>query len=124
MLLLARHDADNKIRRTRKEIYDTNQAVASLMLNTFSHLRKHPNQTVPVIPTFGNNDIYPHNILHGGSEGRRVFEKFWDIWHPFIPENQRHIFVNGGYFANHVVPGHLKVISQHHVFLQFQRSSK
>jgi hypothetical protein len=111
MLLLARHDADNKIRRTRKEIYDTNQAVASLMLNTFSHLRKHPNQTVPVIPTFGNNDIYPHNILHGGSEGRRVFEKFWDIWHPFIPENQRHIFVNGGYFANHVVPGHLKVIS-------------
>ncbi|KAJ2963579.1 hypothetical protein NQZ79_g1423 [Umbelopsis isabellina] len=107
----ARHDSDNKIRRTRKDIYETNQIVADIMLDTFSHLRKNPNQSVPVIPTFGNNDIYPHNILYGGSEGRKVFEKFLDIWRPFIPEDQRQTFAYGGYFANHVVPGHLKVIS-------------
>ncbi|KAG2175711.1 hypothetical protein INT43_001358 [Umbelopsis isabellina] len=112
----ARHDSDNQIRRTRKEVYETNQLVANIMFDSFSHLRKYPNQSVPVIPTFGNNDIYPHNILYGGSEGRKVFKKFLDIWRPFIPEDQRHTFAYGGYFANHVVPGHLKVISLNTIY--------
>lgn len=86
------------------------------MFDTFSYLRKHSNQSVPVIPTFGNNDIYPHNILYGGSEGRKVFEKFCDIWRPFIPEDQQHIFALGGYFANDVVPGYLKVISLNTIY--------
>jgi Calcineurin-like phosphoesterase len=81
------------------------------MYNTFSQSPPSSKISIPIIPTFGNNDIYPHNILYGGAKGKRVFEKFLDIWKPFIPKDQYETFLTGGYFAVDVVPNHLKVIS-------------
>jgi hypothetical protein len=81
------------------------------MHNTFSASPPSSKKSIPIIPTFGNNDIYPHNILYGGAKGKRVFEKFLDIWKPFIPRDQYEAFLTGGYFAVDVVPNHLRVIS-------------
>ncbi|KAI8575382.1 hypothetical protein K450DRAFT_215845 [Umbelopsis ramanniana AG] len=107
----ARHDSDNSLRRTKEEIYDVNKNMSLLMYNTFSQSPLSSKKSIPIIPTFGNNDIYPHNILYGGNKGKRVFEKFLDIWKPFIPKDQYETFLTGGYFAVDVVPNHLKVIS-------------
>lgn len=110
MSITRRHDNDNSLRRTRQEIYDVNQNIASLMYNTFSHMAQ-ANKAIPIIPTFGNNDVYPHNILYGGSKGRKVFKKFLTIWEPFIPSDQHETFLKGGYFSVNVIPDRLKVVS-------------
>lgn len=81
------------------------------MYNTFSYQTKDSSKSIPIIPTFGNNDIYPHNILYDGPKGRKVFEKFLEIWEPFIPVDQHKTFLRGGYFVVDVVPDHLQVIS-------------
>ncbi|KAH8553400.1 Metallo-dependent phosphatase-like protein [Umbelopsis sp. PMI_123] len=73
--------------------------------------------SIPIIPTFGNNDIYPHNILYGGAKGKKVFERFLDIWAPFIPKDQHETFLEGGYFAVDVIPKHLRVISLNSMYL-------
>ena len=65
--------------------------------------------TIPIIPTFGNNDILPHNIFTGGSN--RWTKKFLNIWRQFIPEEQRHSFERGGWFSVEVIPNHLAVFS-------------
>ncbi|KAJ9481713.1 hypothetical protein VN97_g11752 [Penicillium thymicola] len=64
---------------------------------------------IPVIPTFGNNDIMPHNIFNEGPN--KWTKRFAEIWNQFIPEDQRHTFVEGGWFTTEVVPGRLAVIS-------------
>lgn len=65
--------------------------------------------SVPVIPTFGNNDILPHNIFRTGPNAWT--KTFNEIWADFIPEDQRHSFVQGGWFTSEVIPGKLAVIS-------------
>jgi endopolyphosphatase len=65
--------------------------------------------TVPIIPTFGNNDILPHNIMTvGPNEYTRQYLK---IWKKFIPEAQRHGFERGGWFFVEAIPGRLAVFS-------------
>ena len=64
---------------------------------------------IPIIPTFGNNDIMPHNILLAGPNKWTV--KFLDIWRGFIPEAQRHQFQQGGWFFVEVIPNKLAVVS-------------
>ncbi|KAJ5494229.1 hypothetical protein N7463_010316 [Penicillium fimorum] len=68
-----------------------------------------PKMSIPVIPTFGNNDIMPHNIFNEGPN--KWTKRFAEIWGQFIPEDQRHTFVEGGWFTAEVVPGRLAVIS-------------
>ncbi|KIM90810.1 hypothetical protein PILCRDRAFT_811292 [Piloderma croceum F 1598] len=53
----ARHDEDRKIPRTTDEIYDLNRAVAKKMEKIFL------NKGIPVIPSIGNNDVWPHVIF-------------------------------------------------------------
>jgi endopolyphosphatase len=64
---------------------------------------------IPVVPTFGNNDIMPHNIFLSGPN--RWTKKYLDVWRDLIPEAQRHQFSQGGWFSVEVIPGKLAVIS-------------
>ena len=54
----ARHDIDRNLPRTPSEIMSLNQMMASRMRETFG--------SVPVVPSLGNNDIYPHNVMGAG----------------------------------------------------------
>lgn len=64
---------------------------------------------IPVVPTFGNNDILPHNIFDIGPN--RWTKQYLSIWRHFIPEEQRHQFDQGGWFSVEVIPNHLTVFS-------------
>lgn len=110
-----RHDNDERIPRTDDEIVEVNHFMSQKWLELFG-TRKNPTGpgsiprvSVPVIPTFGNNDITPHNIFRAGPN--RWTKKFAEVWHHFIPEDQRHSFVEGGWFLSEVIPGKLVVIS-------------
>lgn len=64
---------------------------------------------IPIIPTFGNNDILPHNIFTDGPN--RWTKKYLDIWRQFIPEEQRHAFQSGGWFYVEAIRNELAVFS-------------
>ncbi|GAB0134368.1 hypothetical protein EsDP_00002745 [Epichloe bromicola] len=103
----ARHDSDEDHPRTDEMVLDSNRAVANKMIKTFSS----PNGKldVPIIPSFGNNDFLPHNIMYPGPN--HWFRAYADIWSRFIPEEQRHSFQFGGWFHVDVIPGKLAVFS-------------
>lgn len=64
---------------------------------------------IPIVPTWGNNDILPHNIL---ATGPNTWTKaYLNIWRKFIPEEQRHGFATGGWFFVEVIPNKLAVLS-------------
>lgn len=65
--------------------------------------------TIPIIPTWGNNDIMPHNIMEPGPTWWT--KKFSHVWHNLIPEEQRHGFERGGWFFVEVIPHKLAVFS-------------
>lgn len=75
---------------------------------------------VPIIPTFGNNDILPHNILLPGPN--KWLQSYTQIWGRFIPEAQRHSFQHGGWFWTEVIPGKLAVFSLNTLYF-FDRNS-
>ena len=64
---------------------------------------------VPIIPTFGNNDILPHNIFRSGPN--KWTRGYAQIWKQFIPEAQKHQFEQGGWFYVEVIPNKLAVFS-------------
>jgi endopolyphosphatase len=106
----ARHDSDESIPRTEKEVLDTNRRVMEKVVEVFGN-EKDPNKAlkIPVIPTFGNNDILPHNILLSGPN--KWLKKYSDIWRRIIPEEQRHGFERGGWFYVEAIPNKLAVFS-------------
>ncbi|CAG8231227.1 unnamed protein product [Penicillium nalgiovense] len=111
----ARHDNDEKLPRTADEIMELNTLLSQEWIKIFGEegvsetSNAVPRMSIPVIPTFGNNDIMPHNIFKEGPN--KWTKRFAEIWNPFIPEDQRHTFVEGGWFTAEVVPGRLAVIS-------------
>jgi endopolyphosphatase len=110
----ARHDNDEKLPRTADEIMDLNAFMSQKWISIFGEdvlqtSNVVPRMSIPVIPTFGNNDIMPHNIFNEGPN--KWTKRFAEIWGDFIPEDQRHTFVEGGWFTTEVVPGRLAVIS-------------
>ena len=64
---------------------------------------------VPIIPTFGNNDILPHNIFEPGPN--KWTQRYSSVWKKFIPEEQRHSFERGGWFFVEVIRNRLAVFS-------------
>ncbi|XP_044715000.1 endopolyphosphatase [Hirsutella rhossiliensis] len=115
----ARHDSDEKHPRTAKTVLDSNRAVARKVVDTFASPRD-GKLSVPVIPTFGNNDFLPHNIMNPGPN--RWFRAYGDIWKRFIPEDQRHSFQYGGWFYVEVIPNKLAVFSLNTMFF-FERNA-
>ncbi|KAM0159541.1 hypothetical protein ACHAQE_004991 [Botrytis cinerea] len=102
----ARHDSDEKIPRVQDEVLDTNRKIADKFLETFGDGH---DLSIPVISTFGNNDILPHNILLSGPN--KWLKTYTDIWDKFIPEEQRHGFQRGGWYYVEVIPKKLAVFS-------------
>lgn len=62
-----RHDIDRDIPRTPKEIFSSNRMMAQKMIDVFG-------KNFPIVPTLGNNDIWPHNIIQPGPN--RITEEF------------------------------------------------
>ncbi|KIM53791.1 hypothetical protein SCLCIDRAFT_409629 [Scleroderma citrinum Foug A] len=95
--------SDDDIPRPLHEIYDLNSAVARKMEQVFS------SKGIPVIPTIGNNDIWPHNTLASGPND--ITRTYSSIWQHFIPAGSHASFLRGGYFSVEVIPDALAVIS-------------
>lgn len=114
----ARHDNDESYPRNSEQVLGANRVVASKMYETFS--ADAGGLELPVVPTFGNNDFLPHNIMVPGPN--RWFIDYADIWGPFIPEEQRHQFEYGGWFYTEVVPNKLVVFSLNTMFF-FDRNA-
>ncbi|SLM37573.1 calcineurin-like phosphoesterase [Lasallia pustulata] len=111
----ARHDNDEEIPRSEAQVVQLNELLVHKFVEVFG---KQDNindtdptndLTIPIIPTFGNNDILPHNILASGPN--EWTKKFSSIWRKFIPEEQRHGFERGGGFYVEVIPNQLAVFS-------------
>jgi endopolyphosphatase len=105
----ARHDSDEKIPRTADEVLSTNRWIAEKFQEVFRHDDSNKGLAVPIVSTFGNNDILPHNILLSGPN--KWLKTYTDIWREFIPEEQRHGFERGGWYYVEVIPGKLAVFS-------------
>lgn len=116
----ARHDNDEDIPRTSKQIRQLNRFVVHKFVEVFGKL-DNINDTdptndfvVPIVPTYGNNDILPHNIFQPGPN--QWTKDFTEIWSKFIPESQMHSFARGGWFWSEVIPNRLAVISLNTLF--------
>ncbi|KAJ6445761.1 vacuolar endopolyphosphatase [Purpureocillium lavendulum] len=115
----ARHDSDEKHPRTAAQVLDSNRRVADKFVETFTSPRD-SKLSIPVIPTFGNNDFLPHNIMEAGPN--KWFHAYSEIWGRFIPEEQRHSFAFGGWFYVEVIPKKLAVFSLNTMFF-FDRNA-
>ncbi|KAF9146822.1 Endopolyphosphatase [Mortierella sp. GBA39] len=103
----ARHDSDNTHPRTQDEINALNKIIANKVLKTFPpgpHGRP-----IPIIPSIGNNDVYPHNILQKGPNP--ILQYFATIWTEFIPESMAKTFARGGYYSVEAVADKITVVS-------------
>jgi endopolyphosphatase len=116
----ARHDNDEDIPRTEKQIVELNKMVVHKFVEVFGKDENlgDPDPTndfvVPIVPNFGNNDILPHNIFEPGPN--RWTRDYADIWEKFIPEAQRHSFARGGWFFTEVIPNKLAVFSLNTIY--------
>ncbi|KAI8976431.1 Metallo-dependent phosphatase-like protein [Pilobolus umbonatus] len=78
----------------------------AMMVDLFSTSIK-GRKPIPVIPVIGNNDIYRHNHIRPNDP---ILISYEQLWHHWIPKNQRDNFIQGGYFAVDVAPG-LRILS-------------
>ncbi|KAK0254709.1 Endopolyphosphatase [Friedmanniomyces endolithicus] len=112
----ARHDNDENIPRNAAQVIGSNEMMVQKMFEVFG---KHngdeddddPNNdyTIPIIPSFGNNDILPHNVMaKGPNTWTRTYSQ---IWRQFVPEAQKHQFEQGGWYNVEVIPNKLAVFS-------------
>ncbi|CAK7567217.1 MAG: Endopolyphosphatase [Sporothrix epigloea] len=104
----ARHDSDETIPRSPAQVQDANQAIADKFVSVFSSPAGGA-LSIPIIPTLGNNDILPHNVLLPGPN--KWLKRYTEIWNRFIPQEQRHSFEFGGWFYVEVIPNRLAVFS-------------
>ena len=108
----SRHDSDEEIPRTEEEVISTNEMLVTKFEEVFGKkdgTDYFDHFDIPIIPTFGNNDIMPHNIMHPGPN--KWTQKYLSVWRKFIPEEQRHAFSTGGWFSVEVIPNRLAVFS-------------
>lgn len=101
-----RHDNDRQFPRTEIDIFALNEQIANVMLEKFG--------TLP-IPSLGNNDVYPHNLFAVGPTFQT--REFYKLWRPFVPQSQMHIFNQGVYYFQEVIPNHLAVLSINTLYL-------
>ncbi|EMD40704.1 hypothetical protein CERSUDRAFT_111287 [Gelatoporia subvermispora B] len=99
----ARHDNDRKRPRTTAEIYELNRILSNKMETVFS------SKGIPVVPSIGNNDVWPHNIMMPGPNS--VTSEFSSIWRSFVPFESYQVFQRGGYFSVEVIPNAVAAIS-------------
>ena len=95
----AKHDWDKKHRRKRRHVYELNQRVTDIMMDTFW-----VNDKIPIIPSFGNNDVFPHNQIGGPEIDGDLFMFYERMWRSWMPMQQRSMFRQGGYYVVQVAP--------------------
>ncbi len=110
----ARHDNDERYPRSDKQVIKLNQFAVDKFVEVFGKSDgiddPDPNDfVIPIVPTFGNNDILPHNIFQPGPN--RWTRTYGDMWSRFVPQAQRHTFAAGGWFFSEVIPNKLAVFS-------------
>lgn len=112
-----RHDNDRKHPRTEAQIFEMNGKVSKLFYNTF----RDKNSVNPkdfdaqVIPSLGNNDVFPHNLFSLGPTLQT--RELYNIWSNFIPEEQQRVFARDTSFFVEVIPGKLAVLSINTLYL-------
>ncbi|KAK5114822.1 hypothetical protein LTR62_001979 [Meristemomyces frigidus] len=117
----ARHDNDEEKPRNTEQVLGLNEFMVQKMFEVFG---KHngdeddedPNNDfiIPIVPSFGNNDILPHNVMtRGPNTWTRTYAR---VWRQFIPEAQKHQFEQGGWFFVEVIPNKLAVFSLNSLF--------
>lgn len=116
----ARHDKDERIPRTVDEIVRLNEMVTQKFIDVFQQ-EFSGGPSIPIVPTFGNNDIMPHNTMKEGPN--RWTREFLNVWNKLIPEPQRHSFVEGGWFTTEVIPNKLAVISLNTMYFYSSNSA-
>lgn len=89
----ARHDSDRLMPRTAADIYEANAKVATLLSSL----------GVPLIPSIGNNDVYPHDQLCMGPNDPNI-ANLSSIWAPFIPSDQQATFKQLGCYTKKISP--------------------
>lgn len=111
----ARHDSDEQIPRTETQVVELNELLVQKFTEVFGK-DDNINDTdptndfvIPIVPSFGNNDIMPHNIFTPGPN--KWTKKYSHVWRRLIPEEQRHGFERGGWFSVEVIPNRLAVFS-------------
>lgn len=99
----ARHDNDMQaLPRTWAEIQQLNRVAVGYMKETLGDL--------PIIPSIGNNDIYPHNTIEFTDKlPNPTLDFYAEIWKDWIPKDQLAIWKRIGCFQREVVPGIIAV---------------
>ncbi|KAJ3035345.1 Endopolyphosphatase, partial [Rhizophlyctis rosea] len=113
----ARHDNDARFVRSESEIQALNHLAVRYMLRTFpSSFPSHP--SIPIIPTIGNNDIWPHNSMtYTPTRPNPTLDYYAALWEPFMPESQRSEFRRHGSFAVEVIKDKVIVVSINTMYL-------
>ncbi|KAH3899490.1 related to Endopolyphosphatase [Saccharomycodes ludwigii] len=113
-----RHDNDRKNPRTESSIFDLNTQLSDMFYDSF---KKVPptfdpmDMDVKVIPSIGNNDVYPHNMFAIGPTLQT--REFYNIWNKYIPQEQQRSFNRFVSFFEEVIPGKLAVLSINTLYL-------
>lgn len=104
-----------------QQVTQLNQLLVNKFYEVFGKNEEEPDDdptndlVIPVIPTFGNNDILPHNIFERGPN--LWTRRYLDIWRNFIPEVQKHSFDQGGWFYVEAIPNHLAIVSLNSLYV-------
>ncbi|CAI4875156.1 AFH_G0013030.mRNA.1.CDS.1 [Saccharomyces cerevisiae] len=112
-----RHDNDRKHPRTEAQIFDMNNIVADKMTELFSAGNEEDPRDfdVSVIPSLGNNDVFPHNMFALGPTLQT--REYYRIWKNFVPQQQQRTFDRSASFLTEVIPGKLAVLSINTLYL-------
>lgn len=112
-----RHDNDRKHPRTEAQIFDMNNIVADKMTELFSVGNEEDPRDfdVSVIPSLGNNDVFPHNMFALGPTLQT--REYYRIWKNFVPQQQQRTFDRSASFLTEVIPGKLAVLSINTLYL-------
>ena len=98
---LARHDDYKPIPRTFDEVMQENAQVAKWLAQTFPD--------IPVIPTIGNNDVYPHDTMHAPGPDNKVLPALAKAWAPLLDGAMTESMLHGGYMSKTLANGNTVV---------------
>lgn len=112
-----RHDNDRRIPRTEMQILDMNDQVSKKVQKVFADPDSdNPRDfDVDLIPSIGNNDVFPHNMFALGPTLQT--REYYRIWNNLIPQEQQRTFDRGACFVTEVIPGKLAVLSINTLYL-------
>ncbi|SCV03577.1 LAME_0H11540g1_1 [Lachancea meyersii CBS 8951] len=112
-----RHDNDRRNPRTESQIFDLNAQMAQ----RFEKIFRNPDNIDPrdfdveVIPSLGNNDVFPHNLFSLGPTLQT--RELTNMWSNFVPQEQQRAFARGTSYFVEVIPGKLAVLSIETLYL-------